>query len=121
MTFQEAIERFRQSDEVESVLVLLGKEAPQVNLRKVALAWGKVPVKRVQVEDLVDGPDLWERLWGQVEIDMERLGSVSDITRKDCFRYVAILKGYRLIFPDGTLAGVAQKALRALAKAELGL
>jgi len=33
MKFEEAIDKFRQSEEVESVLVLLGKDVPQVNLR----------------------------------------------------------------------------------------
>jgi len=120
MKFEEAIDKFRQSEEVESVLVLLGKDVPQVNLRKVALAWPKVPVKRLPVQGVVDGPGMWDKLWESVEIDMERIGSISD-TRKEASRYVGILKGYRLIYPDGTLAGVAQKALRGLAKAELGL
>jgi hypothetical protein len=120
MTHEEAIQQYRQGEDVESVLVLLGKESLQVNLRKVALAWPKVPVKRREAKDLSDGPDLWDRLWESVEIDIETLGSISN-TRTDCYRYVTMLKGYRLIYPDGTLSTVAQKALRALAKAELGL
>lgn len=120
MTHEKAIDKFRQAEDVESVLVLLGKETLQVNMRKVALAWPKVPVKRRNAKDLSDGPDLWDHLWEPVEIDMDKLGVISN-TRTDCGRYVTMLKGYRLIYPDGTLATVAQKALRALAKAELGL
>jgi hypothetical protein len=120
MTHQEAVEKFRQAEDVESVLVLLGKDTLAVSLRKVALAWPKVPVKLRKVAGLADGPELWDALWQGVEINLDELGAVSN-TRTACSRYVAMLRGYRLIYPDGTLATVAQKALRALAKAELGL
>jgi hypothetical protein len=120
MKHSEAIDWFRKSEDVESVLVLLGKESSQVNLRKVALAFAKVPVKRHEEKDLDEGPELWEQLWDAVQVDLDQLGRISG-TRSECARYVEMLKGYRLIYPDGTLSTVAQKALKALTKAELGL
>ena len=109
MTREDAIDKFRKAEDVESVLVLLGKDPIQINLRKVALAWPKVPLKRRTAKDVADGPNLWDNLWADIQIDMEQLASVSN-TRTDCGRYVTMLKGYRLIYPDGTLATVAQKA-----------
>lgn len=118
MRLSEAIEQFRKLEDIESVLILTGKDDHSVNLRRVALAWSKIPLLATAQDDFKDTPDLWETLWGGVKPNYPALDRITGVTTE---RYVRILKGYRLIFPDGSLGVTAQKALRQLAKAELGL
>lgn len=116
MNRKAAIEEYRKNEDVESLLVLTGKGPAQDKLRRVALAYAKTPVQGDMGAEVGEG---WEAAWEGVEIDVDRIGEISGAG--NCRRQIESLRGYRLIYPDGTLAGVAQKALRALAKGELGL
>ena len=128
VTFEDAIEIFRmassQEESVKNVLILLGKDARPVNLRKIALAW---PVVRVankgggrKYNSELPLPDLWDQIWQNVVIDYDVLRRISR-TGSECETYVEILRGYRLIYPDGSLCLAAQKGLRKMARDELGL
>lgn len=122
MDLAEAILKLKESEGVESSLILTGKDPLSANLRKTAIAWTKVPltVKRKQTYRESDEDSLWEDVWKDVEIDLTTLGIVTGFrTRVEL--YVNMLKGYRLIYPDGSLSAVALKTLRQLAKFELGL
>lgn len=121
MKLNEAINQWRQAEGAENVLVLLGDDGTQPGLRRVALAWQNVPVKVLHDEFAPEGADEWEAAWRCVEIDRERLSAIAGVSMNVCTRYVETLRGHRLIYPDGTLAGTAQKALRQLARTALGL
>ena len=120
MTREEAIETFRKEENPETALVLTGRDVATVSLRKVLLAWDKVPVTMGKAKATFKAGDgLWEELWEGVGIDLSKLSAVTGLRKAGYF--VNMLKGYRLIYPDGTIATIGQKVLRIMAKAELGL
>lgn len=120
LTMAGAVAKLREQEDVESLLVLLGRTVAQDNLRKVALAWPKVRVSYLDERArFTDGPNLWQDLWNNTTVDVPSLVATTGIQK--CLHFVNILKGYHLIYPDGTLSTNTQKALRQLAKAELGL
>lgn len=118
MTLSEAVEKLRQSEAVENALILLGDDAEK--LRRVALAWPKVPVRVKKEANLKNTPNLYDTLWDAIEINLEKLSQISN-TRGETGKLLAILKGYRLIYPDGSLSTIAQKTLRTIVRNELGL
>ena len=121
MTFEEAVDTFRAEETIESVLVLLGKDEFAQSLCRVALAWRNcTPNIVVDREYADDEEDLWESLWSSVEFDLRDIARISG-TGSDCKDLFHTLKGYRLVYPDGTLSTVAKKALLTMAKTELGL
>jgi hypothetical protein len=122
LTFRDAVQLFRASEAAESVLVLCGKTPLDDNLRRVFLAWPNVPIKAVAKakQQFQDGPALWGDLWETVEPDLEALRRFAGMTSVPT-RYFDILRGNRLIYPDGTVSEIGQRALRAMAKRELKL
>jgi len=122
LTFRDAVQLFRASEVAESVLVLCGKTPLDDNLRRVFLAWPNVPIKPVPKakQQFQDGPALWGELWETVEPDLEALRRFAGMTSVPT-RYYDILRGNRLIYPDGSVSEIGQKALRAMAKRELKL
>jgi hypothetical protein len=82
------------------------------------LAWPQVTHELPSGGTFTDNPKLWTELWQGVQVNLEDLERTCGFP---CYLQVERLRGYRLIYPDGTLGLAAQKALRALAKTELGL
>lgn len=120
ITFDEAIKRFKANEEIESVLCLTGKKDDDQARRRVAIAWPKVPLKKASTtEEFNDSPSLWDDLWSDVRADMDALAAASGVSA--AWSIVAQLRANRIIYPDGTIGVTAQKALRQLAKNELGL
>ena len=117
---EQAIEFFRQSDDVETVLVLLEDDAETKALRKVAIAWSKSSVAGKQPgREFHQTAELWDELWKDTDYDVGQIELLSGV--KSPHAHLARLRGCRIIFPDGTLSAAAQKALRQLAKIKLGL
>lgn len=120
MTLEEAIEHFRAEESIESVLILLGSDEFSESLRRVALVW------KNQIPTIPEGLDfefddeLWGNLWASAKYKVEPIAKISG-TGADCKALINTLIGYRLIYPDGTLASVAKKALLTMAKTQLGL
>lgn len=122
LTFRDAVQLFRASEAAESVLVLCGKTPLDDSLRRVFLAWPNVPIQPAPKakQSFQDGPSLWGELWEAVKPDLEALRRFAGMTSVPT-RYYDILRGNRLIYPDGSVSEIGQKALRAMAKRELKL
>ena len=119
ITLEEAIQRFKTTEEIEAVLCLTGKKDDDIRRRRVAIAWPKVPLKRAQRrKEFDDSSSLWDDLWEGVRPDMDALQSACGFP---VYSIIAQLRANRIIYPDGSIGTTAQKALRQLAKNELGL
>lgn len=122
LTLEKALAQFKALEQAENVLVLTEADKLTPALRKVALVWDKVPVGRSDVgRKFQDGPGLWADVWEDAELDLLGLAEATGLDLKTVERCVGVLRGNRLIYPDGMLASTAQKALRQLAKNDLGI
>lgn len=122
LTFRDAIATFRQSEQPEAILILLGKKDLDEQLRRVFIAWRNTAPKLTKRAGQMfeDGPDLWDRLWRAVEIDPAIVKQISGVYG-DPMRYVDVLRGNRLIYPDGSVSENGRKALVGMARATLRL
>lgn len=122
LTFQQAIELFRAQEQLETIVILLGRTPMHESLRRIFVAWQNAPpkVKPKSTLKFHDGPTLWADLWATVEPDREGLRKITGLTG-DPTRYLDILVGNHLLYPDGTVAESGRKALRSLAKTMLKL
>lgn len=122
LTFKDAIATFRAQEEPESVLLLIGRDPTSNGLRKVFLAWKQChPARSPKApRELEDGPDLWGRLWNGIEIDHAELQRITGLSTYAA-KLLDILRGNRLIYPDGTVSEIATQALRRMAKSALKL
>lgn len=122
LTFQQAIELFRAQEQLETIVILLGKTPMHESLRRIFIAWPNAPPRSKPKVPATfhDGPTLWADLWAAVEPDREGLKRITGLTG-DPTRYLDVLIGNRLLYPDGTVAESGRKALRSLAKTMLKL
>jgi hypothetical protein len=122
LPLEKAMAQFKALEQAENVLVLTEADRLTPALRKVALVWDKVPVGRSDPKrKFQDGPGLWIDVWEDAEVDLLGITEATGLDVKTVERCVGVLRGNRLIYPDGTLASTAQKALRQLAKNDLGI
>jgi hypothetical protein len=125
LTLPEAVNLFLATEEIETVLILVAKSLSGEFLRKLFLAWPRAaPVPKTSKKNpstFQDGPGLWDELWAAVEINYDGLKEITGLESGIIRRNVATLKGYRLVYPDGRVSEIGQKALRQLAKAALRL
>lgn len=124
MTFEQAIEKFKELESPEDVLPLLGKEAKHEQLRQLLVAWQKISIKRVKKTEYrgsdSDMVELWKWMWEQVYYDREELKQISMI-QGDIDNLMKVLVGNRIIYPDGTISTFARKVLQQMIKMQLRL
>ena len=122
LTFQQAIGVFRAQEQLETIVILLGKTPMHESLRRIFVAWQNAPPrpKAKAAVKFHDGPTLWADLWATVVPDLDGLKKITGLTG-DPTRYLDVLIGNRLLYPDGTVAESGRKALRSLAKTMLKL
>ena len=93
---EQAIEFFRQSDDVETVLVLLEDDAETKALRKVAIAWSKSSVAGKQPgREFHQTAELWDELWKDTDYDVGQIELLSGV--KSPHAHLARLRGCRII------------------------
>jgi hypothetical protein len=122
MKFEEAIGEFRGKEEIEDTSCLFSKGTNSDSLRRIVVAWNKIKITRLSKKKASPPGehDLWKWMWEQVSYDEEELKRVSGV-RVNLNSLVEILKGNRLIYPDGTISSFAQTALKMKIKTELGI
>jgi hypothetical protein len=121
--FDQVLEEFRQQEKVQDVLVLTGKGEQADELRRLALAWPKIRITRHPLPYPPGSPparQLWDWLWDQVEYDPQEVREISGMGAQAEAR-LAVLRGNRLIYPDGTVSAYVDKCLSSLLRAQLGL
>jgi hypothetical protein len=127
MNFEEIIEDFRQKEQIEDALCLIGKDDLADGLRKLAVAWGKIRINRTDRTDRTDKTnkkqsenEIWNELWDQVEYDFDEIKKISGV-RIGIEQKMDILIGNRIIYPDGTINSFGAKAIKQMLKSQLNL
>jgi len=120
MTFKEALERFKQDENAETVMPIT--EDP--SLRNGILAWQSMPIEYdselecpSDIED--DEKKLWEWLWDSVKFDYNRFAVVTGCKAYDIQDMLLRLRSLQLIYPDGTINSLAKTYLKGIVAAQL--
>lgn len=119
MKFIDIILNFKQKEEdrVEGIMPLMDDSL----LRNGIAAWQSVIIERTNDEDCPfdDLPRQWDWTWTQIKFDKNQFGIVAGYQIHETANLFTRLKGLRLIYPDGSVNGIAKGYLKALARAKL--
>lgn len=101
----------REAEDVENIAPLIDDSS----LRNGLVAWKSVSIRfknpGVQCEVKGDA-EMWNWLWEQVDFDQGLFGVVAGIRTQDIGGIINRLKGLKLIYPDGTINGMARQYLQ---------
>lgn len=114
----QAVEAWRGRETKETAAIALRDSA----LQKVLAAWPAVPVVADGAAFPVFAPGEpvpWEALWAGVQVDMPALAELTGLQAGLAMVSFRRTQGLRLIYPDGTLHGMAKMVLQALIKEAL--
>jgi hypothetical protein len=119
-TIGELLDQFHnlEKDIVENITPLTDDK----ELRNGLVAWKSVGVifKDAGVQcELKSEVDKWNWLWSQVNFDQAQFGIVAGLRTQDIGSVLERLKGLRLIYPDGSINGMARQFLQSQIMAKL--
>lgn len=101
----------REEENVENIAPLMEDSS----LRSGLVAWKSVIIQfendGSQCEAKSD-VEMWNWLWGQVDFDQNIFGTVAGLRTQDIGGVFNRLKGLKLIYPDGTINGMARRYLQ---------
>ena len=110
--FTRWLDTFKNEEKAESTLVL----AEDKKLTRLLLAWQRTNV--VQKRRPPKAPEAdntngrWDWLWSCVTFSTDDIASVAGLEPRQIVSGLAILRGNRLIYPDGTISRFAAQFLR---------
>lgn len=120
MTIGELIAHFKKQEQnnVENIAPL----TEDTQLRNGLVAWKAIGVTYKEagaVCEATDEVEQWNWLWEQVTYDQSKFGIVAGLRTQDIGSVIARLKGLRLIYPDGSINGMARQFLQSQIMAKL--
>jgi hypothetical protein len=104
MEFLELLTYYKENPRRESAALLL----TDAILLRYCVIWKQVPCRRLS-EHPTD--NTWQALWECVVVDIETIALLADDELVKARKTVERLKGLRLVYPDGTLMGLADKLI----------
>lgn len=104
MDFGELLDQYKASPRRESAALLLTDPI----LLRYCVIFKQVPVRR-HVDWVADAS--WPGLWDCVFVDVETIALLADDELVKARKTVERLKGLRLVYPDGTIMGLAEKVI----------
>ncbi len=120
ISLQDAILAFRVDEPQENVQIFLESDQQSKKARTVLLLW-----QGGRFVDIPEGltfdpkaPDLWDQMWKRVTVRMEALEDLA-LFRPE--HTVDLLKHLRMIYPDGTIAECARRAIVGSIAKSLGI
>lgn len=120
MSYGEALKYFKNLKQMDKVIPLFRNKP----LIEALLAWKSVTIKYKQSGleyECCDDNSLWEQLWENVEFDGEKWASVAGIKPQQANDFHSRLKGYHLIYPDGSVDSLAIQYINSIIIKELDL
>lgn len=93
--------------------LILAKDPDAVS---VAAAWEAAEVSFILPESpppLSCPKQLWLWFWGGCQYDIDEIAELAQLSTHDCEVHLRTLKGFRLIYPDGTIAAVTKEFIEA--------
>jgi hypothetical protein len=111
LSLPELLEPYRSAEEDEiHVAVVIDQD----DLMRLCAAWTRIVVRWKQ--PVGKPPDnaaaRWDWIWGGCEFDHDQLGRRAAVQDSKVLDRFEVLRGNRLLYPDGTLAEVAKRILR---------
>jgi hypothetical protein len=107
MGWQKALLSYRALDNFQGAVLLIQDQ----NLLRLAAAWPMVP--RQFPETLKQGTEVnLEELWKATRIDFKAWASLAQLQPLAVMRGFKVLKGNRIILPDGSLNHIADSLLQ---------
>lgn len=104
MEFQELLTQYKENPRRESAAMLL----TDPELLRYCVIWKQVDVRRLsEYPHELSWPGLWDCVW----VDVEKIALLADHEEVKARKTVERLKGLRLVYPDGTLMGLADKVI----------
>lgn len=104
MDFLELLDTYKENPRRESAALLLTDPI----LLRYCVIWKQVQVRR-RDDRVVDAS--WAGLWDCVFVDLDTIALLADDELVKARKTVERLKGLRLVYPDGTLMGLADKVI----------
>lgn len=110
-TFGEVLSYFKKIESVEAISPIIEDQS----MRDGLVAWKSVVIRIYRNENctLTSEAERWNWLWDCTEFSIADFGSVAGVKQCDASLLFQRLKGYRLIYPDGTINTWAIKFLQA--------
>ncbi|MCK9154544.1 MAG: hypothetical protein M0P12_00370 [Paludibacteraceae bacterium] len=120
MDYGEALAYFKSMKQTDKIIALFNNQV----LIEALLAWKAIPIRfkssGLQFDGLSD-QELWERLWENIEFPMDRWAVISGLKPQLADNIFERLKGYHLIFPDGSVDVMATQYVNSIIIEKLGL
>lgn len=119
-TLGEILDKFKRQEpeNVENIAPL----TEDTELRNGLVAWKSVGITYKHAGAVCTAQDdvgQWRWVWEQVEFDSAHFGIVAGIRTQDIGSVLERLKGLRLIYPDGSINGMARQFLQSQIMAKL--
>jgi hypothetical protein len=117
MDLSDLISYFKEVETAENIIPLTDNE----ELRNGLVAWKSVIIDYRESSECIETSESrkWEWVWTQVEFDIKEFAVVAGCNPQNAYSIFARLKGLRLIYPDGTIHGLASKYLQAIIMSKL--
>ena len=111
-SFEDLLEIFKTSKDTTNIIPLLSEEDAQ----KLVVAWPKVIITRISVKAKAPESEneRWKWLWTHIKWSEAELRDISGLPEIKLKRVFNIVKGNRLIYPDGTVSNNAESYLQNL-------
>ena len=110
--FREGLESFKNNEKAEAVLLV----AQSGQLVRLLLAWERTPIRRRRRQSEISGKgsdqSRWQWLWENVSYSVEDLAALSGLSADQVEKHMAVLRGNRLVHPDGTINRYAAQYLK---------
>ena len=120
VAFDDALALFRMREQPEQVVALLD----DLPLQKLVAVWPDLPLTAIPItgrqppaEDL---RALWEWLWRHRQLAANDLARALGLSTARAQALFEVARRQRLIYPDGTVHGIAAQYLRARFAVEIG-
>ncbi len=114
VSLQILLDPYKREEAVESAVVLIDDREAQKLVAywpRDGSTWNISPLKMPKEPN-----EIWRWLWNGIHVNMDELALCSGVPRNLILQKYSLLQANRLIYPDHTVSGWAQKILQAEVK-----
>ncbi len=115
MDFGNILAHFKKMESPLALVPLMNEK--ELDIRDGLVAWNSVRIKYVKVDILPESEsenDKWEWLWKHVQYSPAQFSAISGVSNAEAESLFTRLKGLKLIYPDGTISGLASNFLKSI-------
>jgi hypothetical protein len=112
-SFGEVLKEFKGNEEAENLVAMISDPELQSGM----IAWKSVVIRFKGASDCEDKDPAskWNWMWDQIDYNESQFGVVAGIkVSYEVGKLIERLKGFRLIYPDGTVNNLAKQYLQTI-------